>query len=75
MSWACSRPPRRQSPVLDKLNATIAGIMGSPEGREFVTSRGNDLASDMSAAAYAAYIVKDNERFKKVVEEVGYQKQ
>jgi hypothetical protein len=40
-----------------------------------VTSRGNDLATDMSAAAYAAYIVKDNERFKKVVEEVGYQKQ
>jgi tripartite-type tricarboxylate transporter receptor subunit TctC len=68
-------PAATPKPVLDKLNATIAGIMGSPEGREFVTSRGNDLASDMSAAAYAAYIVKDNERFKKVVEEVGYQKQ
>jgi hypothetical protein len=48
--------------------------MGSPEAREFVTTRGNELADDFSSAYYAAYIKKDNARFKAVVEQVGYQK-
>lgn len=67
-------PGGTPKPVLDKLNSVIAAIMNSAEAREFLITRGNDPAEDMSAAAYAAYIKKDNERFKSVVEAVGYEK-
>jgi tripartite-type tricarboxylate transporter receptor subunit TctC len=67
-------PAGTPKPILDKLNATIATIMGSPESRAFLLTRGNDPAEDFSAAAYAAYIKKDNERFREVVDAVGYQK-
>ena len=61
--------------IREKLTATVASIMGSPEARQFLLSRGNDPAEDLSAEYYAAYIKKDNEKFRKVVEDVGYQKQ
>jgi tripartite-type tricarboxylate transporter receptor subunit TctC len=67
-------PGGTPKPVLDKLNSVISGIMSSAEAREFLVARGNDPAEDTSAAAYVAYIKKDNERFKSVVEAVGYEK-
>jgi hypothetical protein len=49
--------------------------MSTAEGKELVVSRGNDLAEDFSAEYYAAYIRKDGEKFRKVIEDIGFPKQ
>jgi tripartite-type tricarboxylate transporter receptor subunit TctC len=68
-------PAATPKPILDKLNATVARILDTPETRHFIESRGNDTARDHSPATYSAIIKKEGERFSKIIEEIGYQKQ
>src|SRR6185436_16998670 len=68
-------PAGTPKPVLDRLNTEIARILNSRETREFITSRGNDAVEDHSPGYYAAIIKKENERFSRIIEQVGYQKQ
>jgi tripartite-type tricarboxylate transporter receptor subunit TctC len=68
-------PAGTPKPILDKLNTEVARILKSPDGQNFVTSRGNDTAEDTSPAYYSAIIRKEGERFSKIIEQIGYQKQ
>jgi tripartite-type tricarboxylate transporter receptor subunit TctC len=68
-------PAATPRPILDKLNATVARILDTSETRHFIESRGNDTARDHSPATYSAIIKKEGERFSKIIEEIGYQKQ
>ena len=49
--------------------------MSTPESREFVTSRRNDAVYDFSAEYYAAYLREDNQKFARIIEELGFPKQ
>jgi tripartite-type tricarboxylate transporter receptor subunit TctC len=68
-------PAATPKPILDKLNTTVARILGTPETKHFIESRGNDTAPDHSPSYYSAIIKKEGERFSKIIEEIGYQKQ
>jgi len=68
-------PAGTPKPVLDKLNAEVGRILKSRETREFITNRGNDAVEDHSPGYYAGIIRKENERFSRIIEQVGYQKQ
>jgi tripartite-type tricarboxylate transporter receptor subunit TctC len=68
-------PAATPKPIIARLGEEIARIMTTPEGREFVKSRGNDTVDDFSAQYYAAYLRKDGEKFKKVIEDIGFPKQ
>jgi tripartite-type tricarboxylate transporter receptor subunit TctC len=68
-------PAGTPKPVLDKLNAEVGRVLKSHETREFITTRGNDAVEDHSPGYYAGIIKKENERFSRIIEQVGYQKQ
>ncbi len=68
-------PAATPKPVLDRLNAEISRILKSPETRHFITSRGNDAVDDTSPGYYANKIKQETERFSRIIQEVGYQKQ
>jgi tripartite-type tricarboxylate transporter receptor subunit TctC len=68
-------PAGTPKPILDKLNAEIARILKSPDTRQFITSRGNDAVEDHSPGYYAGIIKRESERFSRIIEQIGYQKQ
>ena len=68
-------PAGTPKPVLDRLNTEIARILKSPETRTFITTRGNDAVDDTSPGYYADKIKRETERFSRIIQEIGYQKQ
>jgi tripartite-type tricarboxylate transporter receptor subunit TctC len=68
-------PAGTPKPIQERLNAEIARILGSPETRHFITSRGYDAADDLSQAYYADKIKGESDRFSRIIQEIGYQKQ
>lgn len=68
-------PAGTPKPVLDRLNTEIARILKSPETRTFITTRGNDAVDDTSPGYYADKIKQETERFSRIIQEIGYQKQ
>ena len=52
----------------------MSRILNTPESKNFLNTRGNDTADDTSAEAYAAYIRKDTEKFKQIIEATGFKK-
>ena len=68
-------PAGTPKPVLDRLNTEIARILRAPETRHFITSRGNDAVDDTSPGYYADKIKRETERFGRIIQEIGYQKQ
>jgi tripartite-type tricarboxylate transporter receptor subunit TctC len=68
-------PTGTPQPILQRLNTEIARIMTSPEAKEFLNVRGNEVADDTSREAYADYIKKDTEKFRQIIEAAGIQKQ
>ena len=68
-------PGATPKPIVFRLTTEIARIMSTPESREFVTSRRNDAVDDFSAEYYAAYLRKDNQKFAKIIEDLGFPKQ
>jgi tripartite-type tricarboxylate transporter receptor subunit TctC len=68
-------PAATPKATLDKLNAEIGRILKTPETRQFITSRRYDVVDDVSPGYYAGQIKGETERFSKVIQEIGYQKQ
>ncbi len=68
-------PAGTPQPIVARLNSEIARIVNTPESKSFLNTRGNDTADDTSAEAYAAYIRKDTEKFKQIIEATGFKKQ
>jgi tripartite-type tricarboxylate transporter receptor subunit TctC len=68
-------PAATPKPVQEKLNAEIARILRTPDTRHFITSRGNDAVDDLSQAYYADKIKGETDRFSRIIQEIGYQKQ
>lgn len=52
-----------------------ARIMTSPEAKQFLNIRGNEVAEDTSREAYAAYIKKDSEKFRQLIEMTGFKRE
>ena len=67
-------PAGTPKPIIDRLNAEVGRIMSTDEAKKFLTTRGNDPVSDTSVKFYQDYIKRDSERFRRIVEEIGYQK-
>jgi tripartite-type tricarboxylate transporter receptor subunit TctC len=67
-------PAGTPKPVIDKLNAEIARIVGTPEAKEFITTRGNDIVEDSSPGFYVAAIKRETDNTRRIIEEIGYQK-
>ena len=55
-------PAGTPKPIIDKLNAVIAQIVATPEAREFITARGNDVRRKTSPGYYVANIKRETER-------------
>ncbi len=68
-------PAGTPEPILTKLNGEIARIMTSPEATHFLNIRGNEVATDTSRGAYAAYIKKDTEKFRRLIEMTGFKRE
>jgi tripartite-type tricarboxylate transporter receptor subunit TctC len=68
-------PAGTPQPILARLTADVTRIMSSPEGREFVVGRGNDTVEDPSPAYYAAYLKRADDKFKRVIDDIGFAKQ
>ena len=68
-------PVGTPQPILAKLNTEIARIMTSPEATQFLNVRGNEVAKDTSREAYAAYIKKDTEKFRQLIEMTGFKRE
>lgn len=68
-------PAGTPQPILAKLNSEISRIMTSPEAKEFLNTRGNEVADDTTQQAYADYIKKDTEKVREAIETAGIEKQ
>jgi tripartite-type tricarboxylate transporter receptor subunit TctC len=67
-------PAGTPQPILARLNSEIARIMTSPDAKQFLNVRGNETAEDTSREAYAAYIKKDTEKFRQIIEATNFPK-
>jgi tripartite-type tricarboxylate transporter receptor subunit TctC len=67
-------PAGTPKPIIDKLNATIKRIINTPEAKEFIVTRSNDLIEDQSPEFYAKHIKDESDRVKRLIEEVGFEK-
>jgi len=68
-------PAATPQPILARLNSEIARIMTTPDARQFLNSRGNEAAEDTSREAYAAYLRKETDRFRRIIEDTNFPKQ
>ncbi len=68
-------PAGTPEPILTRLNSEIARIMTSPEAKQFLNIRGNETATDTSRGAYAAYIKRDTEKFRQLIEMTGFKRE
>lgn len=68
-------PSGTPQPVVQRLNREIAAIMTSSEGSQFVTARGNDTISDHSPDYYAKLLKAADEKYRRVIDEIGFVKQ
>lgn len=67
-------PAGTPKPIIDKLNTDIARIVSTPEAKEFITTRGNDIVENRSPGFYAAKIKRETDRTQRIIAEIGYQK-
>ena len=68
-------PAGTSEEVVRRLSTEITKIMSSEEGRQFVQTRGNDLIPDFSPAFYQKLLSDADQRFRKILDEIGFQKQ
>ncbi len=68
-------PAGTSEEVVRRLSTEIMKIMSSEDGRQFVQTRGNDLISDFSPAFYQKLLSDADQRFRKILDEIGFQKQ
>jgi len=68
-------PAATPQPILARLNSEIARIMTTPDAKQFLNTRGNESAEDTSREAYAAYLRKETDRFRQIIEDTNFPKQ
>ena len=61
--------------VVSRLSDEIAKIMRSEEGRQFVLTRRNDLIPDYGPGFYSKQLADADKKFRKVIDDIGFQKQ
>ena len=57
--------------IIDKLNATVIGILATPAIKEFWASQGMGFASDNSPAQFAARLRADYEKYGRLIKAAG----
>lgn len=68
-------PAGTPEPIVKRLNEVVAKVMALPESKEFVVSRGNDLAQDYSSSYYSSLLAAANKKYGIVIDKIGYKKQ
>lgn len=68
-------PAGTPQPIVQRLNREIAAIVSSPEGRKFITDRGNDTIPDYSPGHYAELLKAADTKYRRVIDEIGFVKQ
>ncbi|MBN9050232.1 MAG: tripartite tricarboxylate transporter substrate binding protein [Rhizobiales bacterium] len=68
-------PAGTPQPIVQRLNREIAAIVSSPEGRKFITDRGNDTIPDYSPDHYAKLLKAADTKYRRVIDEIGFVKQ
>jgi tripartite-type tricarboxylate transporter receptor subunit TctC len=57
--------------IIDKLNATVVGILATPAIKEFWASQGMGFASDNSPEQFAARFRADYEKYGRLIKAAG----
>lgn len=68
-------PAGTPDPVVKRLSDAVAKVMSSAEAKNFVVSRGNDVAPDFSSAYYGSLVNAANKKYSAVIDQIGYKKQ
>lgn len=67
-------PAGTPEPIVKRLNEVVAKVVALPESKEFVVSRGNDLAQDYSSSYYSSLLAAANKKYGIVIDKIGYKK-
>ncbi len=68
-------PAKTPAAVIERLHTEIARIMTSPEGKKFVAGLGADETKDYSPEHYRLLIEAADQKYRRVIDELHYQKQ